>query len=154
MSLREQQKITEMGKLAQMAYKSPNQDNFKIDAILSDFIDDDNGIKYKLNSEYRVIDYVDKRTDMQALLLERGETNGNGEFKGSGNYVLAFRGTESRVDIEVDAIIGLGNINIQYSYALEFTYKALAKIAKDKNCSIEEAKSYLTLTGHSLGGIL
>ena len=154
MSLREQQKITEMGKLAQMAYKSPNQDNVKIDAILSDFIDDDNGIKYKLNSEYRVIDYVDKRTDMQALLLERGETNGNGEFKGSGNYVLAFRGTEGRVDIEVDAIIGLGNINIQYSYALEFTYKALAKIAKDKNCSIEEAKSDLTLTGHSLGGIL
>ena len=94
MSLREQEKITEMGKLAQMAYKSPNQDNFKIDAILSDFIDDDNGIKYKLNSEYRVIDYVDKRTDMQALLLERGEMNGNGEFKGSGNYVLAFRGTE------------------------------------------------------------
>ena len=150
----EEQIITEMGKLAQMAYKSPNQDNFKVGAVLSDFIDDDNGIKYKLNSKYRVIDYVDEQTDMQALLLERGETNGNGEFKGSGNYVLAFRGTESRVDIKVDAIIGLGNINIQYGYALEFTYKALAKIAKDKNCSIEEAKSYLTLTGHSLGGIL
>jgi hypothetical protein len=91
----EEQIITEMGKLAQMAYKSPSQDNFKIDAILSDFIDDDNGIKYKLNSEYRVINYVDNDdTDMQALLLEQGKTNGNGDFKGSGNYVLAFCGTE------------------------------------------------------------
>ncbi|WP_298706486.1 hypothetical protein, partial [uncultured Campylobacter sp.] len=54
---------------------------------------------YKLNSKYRVIDYVDKRTDMQALLLERGEANDNGEFQGSGNYVLAFRGTKGKVDI-------------------------------------------------------
>ena len=96
-----------------MAYKSPNQDNFKIDAILSDFIDDDNGIKYKLNSEYRVIDYTDEWTDMQALLLERGETDNNGNFKRSGEYVLAFRGTKVRVDVGVDVIIGIGNINIQ-----------------------------------------
>lgn len=41
--------------VTQMAYKSPNQDNFKVGAVLSDFIDDDNGIKYKLNSKHRVI---------------------------------------------------------------------------------------------------
>ena len=103
---------------------------------------------------YRVIDYVDKRTDMQALLLERGETNNNDNFKGSGEHVLAFRGTKGWVDIGVDGIIGLANINIQYCHAEDFTQKALTKISKDKDCSIEGAKSYLTLTGHSLGGIL
>ena len=142
----EEKIITQMGIISKEVYDDgedkqyfrQNPKNMVVDGVL-----------------YRVIDYVDNDdTDMQALLLERGEANDNGDFKGSGNYVLAFRGTESRVDIEVDAIIGLGNINIQYSYALEFTYKALAKLAKDKNCSIEEAKSYLTLTGHSLGGIL
>ena len=144
--------IMELGLISQMVYGDLKENK---EIGVTDTFKDDKGHNVKLNNTYKVIDYVDNDdTDMQALLLERGEANNNGDFKGSGNYVLAFRGTESRVDIEVDAIIGLGNINIQYSYALEFTYKALAKIAKDKNCSIEEAKSYLTLTGHSLGGIL
>ena len=132
----EEKIITQMGIISKEVYDDgedkqyfrQNPKNMVVDGVL-----------------YRVIDYVDNDdTDMQALLLERGEANDNGDFKGSGNYVLAFRGTESRVDIEVDAIIGLGNINIQYSYALEFTYKALAKIAKDKNCSIQDHKSSLT----------
>ena len=144
--------IMELGLISQMVYGDLKENK---EIGVTDTFKDDKGHNVKLNNTYKVIDYVDNDdTDMQALLLERGEANNNGDFKGSGNYVLAFRGTESRVDIEVDAIIGLGNINIQYSYALEFTYKALAKIAKDKNCSIEEAKSHLTLTGHSLGGIL
>lgn len=108
----EEQIITEMGKLAQLAYKKlGGDDGYDIGDIIPDFEDKEK--IYKLNSKYRVIDYVDKRTDMQALLLERGETNGNGEFKGSGNYVLAFRGTKVRVDVGVDVIIGIGNINIQ-----------------------------------------
>lgn len=94
----EEQIITEMGKLAQLAYKKlGGDDGYDIGDIIPDFEDKEK--IYKLNSKYRVIDYVDKRTDMQALLLERGETNGNGEFKGSGNYMLAFRGTKGKVDI-------------------------------------------------------
>ena len=141
----EEKIITQMGIMSKEVYDDgedkqyfrQNPKNMVVDGVL-----------------YRVIDYVDKRTDMQARLLERGETNGNGEFKGSGNCVLAFRGTKVWVDIGVDGIIGLVNINIQYCHAEDFTQKALTKISKDKDCSIEEAKSYLTLTGHSLGGIL
>nr|WP_314379766.1 hypothetical protein [uncultured Campylobacter sp.] len=95
----EEQIIAEMGKLAQLAYKKlGGHDGYNIGDIIPDFEDKEK--TYKLNSKYRVIDYADNNdTDMQALLLERGETNDNGEFQGSGNYVLAFRGTKGKVDI-------------------------------------------------------
>ena len=47
----------------------------------------------------------------------------------------------------MDLKIGFKNINEQYIDALDFTNKALTKISNDKQCSIDEAKSYLTLTG-------
>ena len=147
----EEKNIVELGLISQIVYGELEK-NKKRGA--TNTFEDDEGRVVTLSNTYKVIDYTDEWTDMQALLLERGETDNNGKFKGSGEYVLAFRGTKGWADIGVDVIIGLGNINIQYGYALEFTYKALAKIAKDKGCSIEEAKSCLTLTGHSLGGIL
>lgn len=82
------------------------------------------------------------------------KTDNNGKFKESGNYVVAFRSTGEVWDGVVDLKIGFKNINEQYADALDFTNKALTKISNDKQCSIDEAKSYLTLTGHSLGGIL
>jgi len=95
----EEQIITEMGKLAQLAYKKLGGDGgYNVKDIIPSF--EDEGKTYKLNSKYRVVDYADNNgTDMQALLLERGEANDNGEFQGSGNYVLAFRGTKGKVDI-------------------------------------------------------
>ena len=109
---KQEQIITEIGLLSQMAYQNAGKGKFGIGNIVNDF--EDEGKIYKLNYKYRVIDYADNNdTDMQALLLERGETNDNGEFQGSGNYMLAFRGTKVRVDVGVDVIIGIGNINIQ-----------------------------------------
>lgn len=91
----EEQIITEMGKLAQLAYKKLGRDDgYDIGDIIPDFEDKEK--IYKLNSKYRVIDYVDNDdTDMQALLLERGETDNNGNFKGSGEHVIAFRGARA-----------------------------------------------------------
>ena len=149
----EEQIITEMGKLAQMAYKKLGGDGgYNVKDIIPNF--EDEGKTYKLNLNYKILDFINTPNDTQALLLERGETNGNGEFKGIGNYVVAFRGTGEVWDGVVDLRIGFKNINEQYADALDFTNKALTKISNDKQCSIDEAKSYLTLTGHSLGGIL
>lgn len=95
---KQEQIITEIGLLSQMAYQNAGKGKFGIGNIVNDF--EDEGKIYKLNSKYRVVDYADNNgTDMQALLLERGEINGNGEFQGSGNYMLAFRGTKGKVDI-------------------------------------------------------
>ncbi len=144
--------IMELGLISQIVYGDLKENK---EIGVTDTFKDDKGHNVKLNNTYKVIDYVDNDdTDMQALLLERGETDNNDNFKGSGEHVLAFRGTKGWVDIGVDGIIGLGNINIQYCHAEDFTQKALTKIASDKGCSIDEVKNYLTLTGHSLGGIL
>lgn len=147
----EEKNIVEMGLISQIVYGELEKNKKR--GATNTFKDDEDRV-VTLSNTYKVIDYVDKRTDMQALLLERGETNGNGEFKGSGNYVVAFRGTGEVWDGVVDLRIGFKNINEQYADALDFTNKALTKISNDKQCSIDEAKSCLTLTGHSLEGIL
>ena len=75
-------------------------------------------------------------SDFQAMLLQNKET---------GEYTIAFRGTESKKDWLVDAAIAL-DTNPQYNEAIEFTLKCIEKY----NIKKED----LTLTGHSLGGIL
>jgi hypothetical protein len=147
----EEKNIVELGLISQIVYGELEK-NKKRGA--TNTFEDDEGRVVALSNTYKVIDYTDEWTDMQALLLERRETDNNGKFKGSGNYILAFRGTKGWVDIGVDGIIGFNNANAQYYHAEAFTQKALTKIASDKGCSIDEAKNYLTLTGHSLGGIL
>jgi len=147
----EEKNIVEMGLISQIVYGELEKNKKR--GATNTFKDDEDRV-VTLSNTYKVIDYVDKRTDMQALLLERGETNGNGEFKGSGNYVVAFRGTGEVWDGVVDLRIGFKNINEQYADALDFTNKALTKISNDKQCSIDEAKSCLTRPGHSLEGIL
>ena len=71
----------------------------------------------------------------------------------SGKYIIAFRGTNDKKDIKADIQIGKNNINPQHKDAKEFTQKILNQITKDKNIPFYEAKKYLTLVGHSLGGI-
>ena len=88
------------------------------------------------NQTYKVIDYVSTASDFQALLLKDK----------SGKFVMAFRGTTSTLDWLNNAGIGFKNINEQYNDAKEFLEKAM----KDYGVTIDN----LTLTGHSLGGIL
>ena len=73
---------------------------------------------------------------MQALLLERGEMDNNGKFKGSDNYIVAFRATGEVWDGVVDLKIGFKNINEQYIDALDFTNKALTKISLTTNSAL------------------
>ena len=116
--------ITTMGLLSKEAY---NVGNFQIGAEIT-----------ANNQTYKVIDYVSTASDFQALLLKNE----------SGKFVMAFRGTEldSILDWLNDVSIGLANINEQYNDAKEFLEKAM----KDYGVTIDN----LTLTGHSLGGIL
>ena len=116
--------ITTMGLLSKEAY---NVGNFQIGAEIT-----------ANNQTYKVIDYVSTASDFQALLLQDK----------SGKFVMAFRGTEqhSISDWLNDVSIGFKNINEQYNDAKEFLEKAM----KDYGVTIDN----LTLTGHSLGGIL
>lgn len=75
-------------------------------------------------------------SDFQAMLLQNKET---------AQYIIAFRGTESKKDWLVDGIIA-SNHNVQYNEAIEFVENSIEKY--------DIKKEDLTLTGHSLGGIL
>ena len=87
--------------------------------------------------EYVILDSQSTpNTDFQGLLLQEEGTN---------NYVVAFRGTSSFTDGLVDLVIA-GHYNAQFLDAVNFVSNALARDGIDKN--------NLTLTGHSLGGIL
>ena len=116
--------ITTMGLLSKEAY---NVGNFQIGAEIT-----------ANNKTYKVVNFADTANDFQALLLQDE----------SGKFVMAFRGTErdSTLDWLNNAGIGLANINEQYNDAKEFLEKAM----KDYGVTIDN----LTLTGHSLGGIL
>ena len=129
-----EQNITEFGLLAEMAYLNL-QDN--IGSKINKFVNK-NGAKRTLSKKYKIVDYVSTASDFQALLLQDK----------SGKFVMAFRGTEqhSISDWLNDVSIGFKNINEQYNDAKEFLEKAI----KDYGVTIDN----LTLTGHSLGGIL
>jgi hypothetical protein len=133
----EQSVLTDMGLLSQFCYKDLGIYPILKNQSVSQFIDD--GINYTLDSSYTIIDYTSTETDMQALLLKK---------TGADEYVIAFRGTEpdSWFDIGADAMIGLSNYNPQFNDAKAFVQEMMAthNIIADN----------LTLTGHSLGGIL
>jgi hypothetical protein len=79
---------------------------------------------------------------MQGLLLEKNDSAGNP----TGEYIIAFRGTQETFDIGVAAIIGLNNVNLQFDAAKDFVQQMMT----EHNITAFN----LTLTGHSLGGIL
>ncbi len=109
------------------------------------FIDevDENGdsiLKTIEGTTYKVIDHTPSITlsGFNAFLLEDTV----------GNYVIAFRGTEwySISDWVINFQIGVDNYAPQFDDAYNFTLKMI----QDHNIDT----SNLTLTGHSLGGIL
>ncbi|PSM51235.1 putative lipase [Campylobacter blaseri] len=120
--------ITTMGIISDEVYSDQGQGYFKNKNELSA-----NGI------EYDIIDRIDNSGSdgLQALLLKNGD-----------QYVIAFRGTEmgSAKDWFADLLAGVKNINPQYYSARKFVNDAIKQYGIDK--------SNLTLTGHSLGGIL
>ena len=127
--------ITTMGIISSEVYNTtPGKDYF------SDLPDNlvANGITYKVK------DFADTSSDMQALLLETQKLV-DGELVGTGEYVIAFRGTESIMDWVVNLSSAIYNYSPQFNDALAFVQKAI-------DSGIDKNK--ITLTGHSLGGIL
>ncbi|WP_457743248.1 hypothetical protein [Sulfurimonas sp.] len=91
---------------------------------------------------YKVIDHTPASNQgFNALLLQDTST---------GKYVIAFRGTQENFDIADDVIIGLQNHSYEFQAAKAWVDKV---IGKEYDGHVIEA-SDLTLTGHSLGGIL
>ena len=130
--------ITDMGQLSAITYESYGTAIQKGDTLSGNF--QISGKDYSLKNSYTVIDYKDTPyTNMQALLLQK---------TGTDKYVIAFRGTQEFADKLVDATIGINNFNPQFSAARDFVQAALDN--PDHNITTEN----LTLTGHSLGGIL
>lgn len=131
----EQQTMIDMGILSSEVYDARNRyfafnaDGTRIESII---VTD--------NATYTIIDSADTVTDMQALLLKNEST---------GQFVIAFRGTEATAgDIISDILNGVANYNPQVDAARAFVQKAL------DNPEYNISTSNLTLTGHSLGGIL
>lgn len=148
--------MIEFAKLSEISYgdlkvndrRSKNSKNEKSDGFIDKFVASKEIFpkEITLGKTYEVIKHLDNpKTGFQALALKDKD----------GNYVISFRGTESddKKDILADYQIGKNNINPQHKDAKKFTDDILNIIAEEKKCSIEDAKSYLTLTGHSLGGI-
>lgn len=134
--------ITTMGIIADEVYADKGQNYFK------DLYDENgkkitqflsaNGTIYEVvtSTGYNDIIGDSSLNGFQALLLKSGT-----------QYVIAFRGTDSLLDGIIDiTALPLCNYNPQYASAVEFVNNALAMPGIDK--------SNLTLTGHSLGGIL
>lgn len=132
---------TDMGLLSLLAYKSLGTSPIvKVSDGGTPFqqFEYENKI-YTLNSSYSVIDYSSSGHGMEAVLLRNDTT---------GQFVIAFRGTQEPEDYVYDVTTGVLNYNPQRSDAELFVQKALNNPNYDINAS------NLTLTGHSLGGIL
>lgn len=130
--------ITTMGILSDLVYNDKkDQDGNSINYFQY-------GAKLEANgTTYKVIDFVNKPiSGLDAILLEKTNSQGIG----IGEYVIAFRGTEFTLnDILTDLSAATGAI-IQKDDA-----EAWIEELK-QNYPINEKN--LTLTGHSLGGIL
>lgn len=131
----EQQLVTDMGILSHIAYSKYGGTFLKIGNVISS--NEDNSLV--LSSSYTVIDHTpeDAPFDMEAILLQNNDTN---------EYVIAFRGTAGGWDIALDSLQGLLNFNPQLTASREFVIRMM----DDHMISSDQ----LTLTGHSLGGIL
>jgi|GEM_PF-1160414 len=149
--------ITDMSELARLVYLEYGT-SIKIGDeyfASTDITDTETNVveNFYLNSRYTVIETTGSEfgeigylSSMQAMLLKNEDT---------GEYVIAFRGTQESGDYLTDFIIGLTSAvtgtgaayNAQYSAADEFVTDMVAKYS-------DLSLSNLTLTGHSLGGIL
>ncbi|APG25569.1 alpha/beta hydrolase family protein [Syntrophotalea acetylenica] len=135
-------KLSDMGQLAEISYVAYGTAIKIDDTLLGEFSIE--GSSLSLYDSYTVKDYISHWTDMQAILLEKNDSGGNP----TGEYVIAFRGTEPNSDRDwiSNGLTGLANFNPQAIAGKAFVQEMMAKhsIATNK----------LTLTGHSLGGII
>ena len=138
--LHNQQIITDMGILADIAYSEYGQENFiYYDKVINANEDD----SFTLNSSYTVIDYrATLITNMQAILFAKNDSAGNP----TDEHVIAFRGTQENLDWISNGLTALVNYNPQISAGRDFVQEMMVA----HNISAED----LTLTGHSLGGII
>lgn len=135
--------IEEMGLLAEIAYDNLEQD--------SNFTS--NGVTYKvIATQNQFLDeFYPNLYGFQAMFLEKQNSNG----EGTGEFVIAFRGTEFGLTTPYQAIADLasdvsmafgGDFTQQMEYAIRFVQIAMnrAGVSSDD----------VTITGHSLGGSL
>lgn len=159
----EYKKVTIHGVLAELAYLKLESKDFK-NALggkgdyrnfddLAYFIQNDTGhsdinpshqvLMLETLKKYAIIDFESYdgflQCDFQGMLLKEIATQ---------NYVIAFRGTAGLVDIVVD--VGIANANYNHNFQLKEAKNFVNTMLKKYTIS----KSNLTLTGHSLGGIL
>lgn len=126
---------TQMGILSEEAY---NDNDYFLDA---------NGERKKpiietAYGDYTIIESQSTLNGMQALLLQAPD----------GKFIIAFRGTEVTKpnDILSDLLNGFINYNPQIKDARAFVNDMIDKYGSSKGLSTTN----LTLTGHSLGGML
>lgn len=139
------------GKLFEKFKNKQNQENK--DDVTFEIILNDNVTENKSDDsiEYTILDIAEESNGFAAMLVKKtgGDNSNNIE------YAIVSRGTEfSDVrDIYTDIKVLTSNFNKQYPSADKFTNKALETIKNDLNLSsIDEAKEYTILVGHSLGG--
>lgn len=124
--------ITTMGIISDEVY---NEKYYTDDAIAKKLKIEGTTYEVVKSTGYNDITGDSSFSGFQALLLKSGD-----------QYVIAFRGTDSITDVIVDVLAGTANINLQYNSAIEFVNNAIQTYGINK--------SNITLTGHSLGGIL
>jgi len=133
--------IADMGLLAEIAYSEFGVGEF---VDYGEIIQSNEDNSFSLNNSYTVKDFADTYTGMQAILLTKNDSIGNP----TDEFVIAFRGTEtdSLGDILANGLTGLLNYNPQVSDARDFVQEMMTT----HNISADN----LSLTGHSLGGII
>lgn len=131
-----------MGQLSAISYEAYGTAIKIGDTLLGEFSVE--GSSFSLYDSYTVIDYISHWTEMQAILLEKNDSGGNP----TGEYVVAFRGTEpnSARDWITNGLTGLANFNPQAIAGKSFVLEMMDKYSISAD--------HLTLTGHSLGGII
>jgi|TARA_R110000772_G_scaffold257336_2_gene374106 Ca2+-binding RTX toxin-like protein len=132
--------VFDMGQLAALSYEEYGTSINTISTYSGSFIVDTNS--YQLLDSYKVIDYVSSIDGMDAVLFSEIDSVGSN----TGKYVVAFRGTLGPVDIATNIAILAFNHNAQLNNALNFVQQMMI----NHNISASD----LTLTGHSLGGML
>jgi hypothetical protein len=95
------QTITTMGDLSEIVY---NDNKEGIDYFKKNYV-----FATKDGTTYKVIDHTPaSNSGFNALLLQE---------EGTHRYVIAFRGTQEKIDIVDDAIIGLHNYSVEFQQA-------------------------------------
>ncbi|HZH05656.1 MAG TPA: hypothetical protein VEY69_03180 [Lautropia sp.] len=99
---------------------------------------------------YKLLEYMDSRSGYQGAIYQR---------VGTGQIVVAHRGTEFDREAIKDGLIADGGMvaartNSQMADALELTQRALDRAKDPENLSRYGHTPEVTLTGHSLGGVL